>query len=159
LKKEEGFSQPIQFTTRPQRSDKELDEYVFLTKENYFNKLERGDFANFQRYGNEFYAISKHFDKEKNIVIIVDPIGKLQLEKFFKESGIGCKSIYIDIDKETMGDRLQNLRRETVQVIEQRKKDFDYFSSVGFDFVVDGTTSIDKCYDKVVKAIKAYGFQ
>lgn len=157
LKKEYGFSQPIQFTTRKARTDTELDEYVFLNKPTYFTKLNNGDFANFQLYNNEFYAISKYFP-EGNSVIIVDTIGKLQLEKFLKESGIETKSIYVEIDKPTMVERLTTLRRSTVEEIRRREKDFLYFNSTGYDYVVDGARHIDTVVSKVVEALTSFGF-
>ena len=44
------FAQPIQYTTRPQRFDTELDEYVFLSKELFFKKLNNGDFCEYVKY-------------------------------------------------------------------------------------------------------------
>ena len=157
LKKEYGFSQPIQFTTRKARTDTELDEYVFLTKNTYFTKLNNGDFANFQLYNGNFYAISKYFP-EGNSLIIVDTIGKLQLEKFLKENGVETKSIYVEIDKPTMVERLALLRRSTVDEIRKREKDFLYFNPTGYDYVVDGARHIDTVVGKVEEALKSFGF-
>ena len=124
------FQQPTQFTTRPKRTDAELDEYVFLDEETYFKKLGNGDFANFQRYNGNFYAISKYFP-EGNSVIIVDNVGKLQLTSFLKElESVEVKSVFLEIPQSLLITRLTEFRRSTVNEIRERVKDFDKFSPV-----------------------------
>lgn len=46
----ELFKRPIQYTTRLPRDDSELDTYVFLTKPQFYTKLENGDFIEFTEY-------------------------------------------------------------------------------------------------------------
>jgi guanylate kinase len=45
-----SFGRPIQYTTRKPRNDKELDIYVFLTRTQFMDKLDNGDFAEFTEY-------------------------------------------------------------------------------------------------------------
>lgn len=130
------MKQPTQFTTRPKRTDSELDDYVFLSKAQYFAKLANGDFANFQLYNSHFYAISKTFPYSP-FLIIVDNIGKAQLERELRKQGIEHHSIFFDISKEVMKNRLINFRKSHVAEIEKRLSDFDDIKSEGYDVVLD----------------------
>jgi guanylate kinase len=44
------WNRPYNFTTRKPRSEEELDEYVFITKEQFFEKMEKGDFLENTNY-------------------------------------------------------------------------------------------------------------
>jgi guanylate kinase len=68
-----GCHKPLQFTTRKPRDDKELDDYVFLTKEQFIRKLDNGDFIEHIVYNGEYYAITKYFDTSKSNVFVADP--------------------------------------------------------------------------------------
>jgi len=139
--KERWFVQPIQFTTRTPRGDKELDEYVFLTKPQFFQKLCNWDFSEYVKYGKDFYGITKYFDKENDSVVITDNVGKSAVEKFCRLEWIPVVSVYFEITEEVMEMRLGDFRRESVAVIEERKKDFRFFSPVWYDYVIDGNDS------------------
>lgn len=132
-----GFVQPLQFTTRNPRWDRELDEYIFLTKEQFNKKLENWDFCENTIYWDNYYGITSHFDTNKKNIVIVEPVGKAQLDKFCKINGIKPISIFLDIDEKEMEHRLWMYRGSTVQEIEKRKKDFLYFSPDGYNYVVD----------------------
>lgn len=158
LKRDFGFSQPTQFTTRAKRTDAELDEYVFLSESAYFKKLGNWDFANFQRYNGNFYAISKYFP-DWNSVIIVDNVGKLQLTSFLKElEDVEVKSVFLEIPQSILITRLTEFRRSTVNEIRERVKDFDKFSPVWYDYVIDWDNSIERVTEEVVKALRSWKF-
>jgi len=60
------LKQPVQFTTRQQRTKNEVDDYVFLSKRQYLDKLGNGDFAEFTEFDGNFYAISRGFYNESS---------------------------------------------------------------------------------------------
>lgn len=68
------LSAPVQFTTRERRFDTEYDDYVFLTKPQYFRKLNNGDFCEYVRYGAQFYAVGKYFKNSMTSIVVVDPV-------------------------------------------------------------------------------------
>jgi guanylate kinase len=68
-----GFKKPTNFTTRTPRSDKELDEYVFVTKPQFFRKLDNGDFSEFTQYNGEFYGITKYVGGDVPFVVVLTP--------------------------------------------------------------------------------------
>lgn len=80
------------------------------------------------------------------------------METALNRLGIRYKTIYLDIDKETMEYRLGMLRRQSVKVIEERKKDFTIFSSKGFDYVIDGKASFAEVYRTFIGILKRNKF-
>jgi thymidylate kinase len=59
------------------------------------------------------------------------------MKKFLKLNKIPFTTIYLDITEKTMEERLGLFRRSSVKEIEERKKDFLYFSPEGYNYVVD----------------------
>lgn len=157
LKEEFNIKQPIQFTTRQPRNDRELDEYVFLDKPTFHKKLENWDFAEYVMYNGEWYAVSAHFDRLVNTIVIVEPVGAASLKKFLSLNSIPHISIYLEITPETMEYRLWMLRRENVKTIEARKKDFLYFSPEGYKYVVDSNGSFEEVYLHLTRILQSNG--
>ncbi len=153
LKQEYNIIQPIQFTTRQPRNDKELDTYCFLSKEQFLIKLENGDFSEFTYYNWHWYWISAHFKSGTNIVI-VEPVGFASLKKYLRLNNIPFFSIFLDIDKNTMIQRLGMGRRESVNVIEERMKDLLYFSPDGYNYTVDAKGSFEEVYRHITQIMK-----
>lgn len=135
------FCRPIQFTTRKPRSDSELDSYVFLTKEQFFKKLDNWDFLEFTQYNWEYYAISKYIDLNKVNIFIVEPVGRTSLEKYFKQNSIQFASFFVSITKEEAKNRMMD-RWDSLKKIEERLSDFLYFRQLGSDIVLDWTNSL-----------------
>lgn len=127
---------PIQFTTRKPRSDEELDQYVFLTKEQFYTKLDNWDFMEWTEYNWNLYAVSRYFDHSVSNVYIVEPAWKAQLVKHFLQEGIAFASYYISIPEEVAIERMMN-RGDSVKTIEARKRDFLYFDAMPQDVVLD----------------------
>lgn len=153
LKKDFNISQPLQFTTRPPRNDDELDTYCFLTKEQFMIKLENWDFSEFTNYNWHWYGVSSFF-ADGTSVVIVEPVGAAAMKKFLGINKIPHISIYLDITPATMEERLWMMRRESVKIIEERKKDFLYFNPSGYTYVVDANGSFEEVYRHIFHILK-----
>lgn len=145
LKKEFWFTQPLQFTTRQPRDDEELDCYVFLTKEQFFTKLENGDFIEHTLYNGNYYALWKHLSSDYNIAIL-EPCWREQVKQFCALNDIRCVTVFLDIDEKTMLHRLGILRRESYKVIQKRLNDLKIMSPKGADIVIDSTAEVEVVY-------------
>lgn len=152
-----GFAQPLQFTTRLPRWDKEMDEYIFLSKEVFSKKLENWDFCENVIYWNDYYALTSFMDFSKPNVVIVDPVWKAQVQKHCKINWIRCVTLYLDIDEDIMEHRLWMYRGSTVSEIEKRKKDFLYFSQEWYDYVVDWRDTSANVLRHVLNILKTNG--
>lgn len=148
------FSRPIQYTTRQPRDDKELDIYVFLTRDQFFDKLANGDFAEFTEYNWNLYAVSSIIDTTRSNIFIVEPVGRAALKKHFHLKWIPYRGYFLEIDEETTKQRMIN-RWDTVGTITKRLEDFRYFSQEIDDKVLDATLPIQRNVDFLAKSVWA----
>lgn len=150
-----GWTKPINFTTRKKRAERELDEYVFLTEDQFAAKARRGHFAEFMEYGGNLYGMTKHIDLSSNNAIIVDPVGKASFEKFFRLNRIPFVSLFISVPVEVMKRRLFERR---VNVTEERARmdDLLWFHDVNYkyDMTVDGTVPASESAQIIDEFIK-----
>lgn len=154
LTKHCGFKKPIQFTTRQPRSENEVDEYVFLTEKQFMKKLVNGDFSEYVRYRDNWYAISS-FIPDGVSVLVVDPVGHQVFKKYAIENKLQMSSFFLDIDDETMEHRLGFLRRDSVKEINLRKElDRKLFKNEGYDWYLDGHWDTDSLARVVVDVVE-----
>lgn len=131
-----GWTRPINCTTRLPRWDYELDEYLFLTKDQYFSKLRNWDFLEHTNYNGNWYAICNSLPEEWNISIILDPVGRAMAMEWFTRKNIPFEMYYIEISKEEQLKRLI-ARWDTEEQIKERQNDFNWFSWNKFSTILD----------------------
>jgi guanylate kinase len=140
----EWFIRPINFSTREPRSDNELDEYVFITREQFLFKLNKWDFVEYTQYNWNFYWISKNwFNGDSPIIAIVDPLGREAIKEYLSRNGIIPECYFISIDKDTQKERL-TLRWDSKDDISRREKDFNWFSPSVNCRILDWNKSVDE---------------
>lgn len=149
------YSKPLQYTTRKPRSDREYDDYVFLTREQFMKKLTNWDFIEYVEYNKELYAIGKYFNPDVSNIFIAEPVGREALQKYFKLNKVPYLSFYIEIDEKEMRYRLEE-RRETVQTIETRVRDLEYFYPSPNCKVLDWTEREEVLVNKVHSSCQAF---
>lgn len=101
-----GWAKPLNFTTRQPRNDWELDEYVFLTKEQFKEKRNLWHFLEHTEYRDNFYWISKFIDKDKDLAVVVEPNGREQIREFAEAHSLPFKAYFLELDRETQEQRL-----------------------------------------------------
>ena len=144
---------PINFTTRQPRSNTELDEYVFLTKDQFHCKEDNGDFAETTRYNGNYYGVTKFIDKTKNNVVVQTPAGREIFLQFAAENGIKFRSVFLTLDEKTMDYRLGIKRRSSFTEIQERKRDLEVMQPTKFCAIIDGRDEVEKVAEEVMKAI------
>lgn len=144
-----GYVKPLNCTTRKPRSltayntdkdnnftNKELDEYLYLTHDQFELKMRNWDFAEFIHYNWEYYWVLNQIDYSKDNCIIVDPIWAAVFRKKFLIEGREFTSVFLDISEAEQEYRLEK-RWESVNSIRERKKDFLYFKDWKYDLVLN----------------------
>lgn len=144
-----GFRHPYNFTTRPPRTNAELDDYVFITKPQFYKKLENGDFADFTIYHGNYYGMSKCFKPLEKTAIVVTPHGREIFREFCAKRGIEFKEVFLTVDEKTMDYRLGIKRRESYQSIEFRKNDLKWMKPTNESLVLDGREDTAILADKI----------
>jgi guanylate kinase len=148
-----NWVKPINFTTRKPRSDYELNEYVFLSKKQFEIKKNNWDFLETTDYWGNNYWITKYLPEDKNIILVLDPIGRTQVIRDFIYSWVKYESIYLQIDKKTQKERLLN-RGDSVYEIEKREKDFLWFWPTESDLIIDWNKNIEDISNYILTLIK-----
>lgn len=148
----EIYGKPIQYTTRKPRSDSELDEYIFLTHEQFIKKLTNWDFIEYVEYNWELYAVSVYFDREKVNIFIAEPVGRESLKKYFKLNWVKYVAAYISLDEDEVKKRLEQ-RGSNVWEIKKRLNDFKYFSSSEWDKIIQWNHSQDNVTEQIHKYV------
>lgn len=150
-----GFQQ---YSTRPIRPTEELEwsDYTYVSKEEMIWLLDDNKLIEFIRYhGNwEYYGIGlpKHYEVDgssrdmtvdeiiyENIcghhrIVVATPVGKAILEEWFKLHNIACISVFLDVEKKTIIERL-NKRWDNDWDIKKRLKDLSLFDKRWYDHV------------------------
>lgn len=145
---------PIQYTTRLPRDDKELDSYVFLTREQFYTKLENWDFIEFTEYNWNLYAISSYIDTSISNVFIVEPVGRASLKKHFHINWIPYRWYYLEVSEQEVKERMMG-RWDTKKTIEKRLGDFKYFHPEVDDKVLDASIKPQRNVEFIAKSVWA----
>lgn len=116
--KKYGFEKVITNTTRERRVDDAENAYHFLTKEQFFNKVNNGEMIEYAEYNGNYYGSSVD-SLSKNCVIVLEPNGYYALKN---KLGTSIFSIYLDVPDKV---RLQRgiLRGDKKEILMQRIKD------------------------------------
>ena len=145
---------PINFTTRKPRSDSELDEYVFLDTDVYFEKMKRWDFLECTNYNGNWYGISSTLPKW-DVCIVLDPIGREQvLEKLTRTyPDVKPICIYLDLAEELQQSRLQK-RWDSDEQITARKRDNKWFSPSRDSVILNADNNVEALADEICEIFK-----
>ena len=113
------------YTTRPKRSGEEDGrEYFFLSREEFRERIQAGDFLEYDEHFGNFYGTPKSFVleqlKEKSVILEIDVVGALHAKEQMKDE---CRTVLIMVvppDFNTLKQRLNGRSSETEE--EQRTR-------------------------------------
>ena len=131
----------VSCTTRPPRGKEEDGkDYFFLSKEEFEEKIEKGDFLEYASYAGNYYGtpkseIQKHLDKGENVILVIDIQGALSIKDILPDT------LFIFILPPTMRElkkRLEGRQTETHEkVVERFKKAYEEINEVTkYNYVV-----------------------
>lgn len=121
-----GWWTPLNFTTRPPRDDQELDYYVFIDRLQYDLKVTMWDFMEHMVYNGNGYGISKYYDKAKDLVLVLTPVGREIIKEYFSWLWIPVETYFVDLPMNIQRERLEK-RGDKEKDIIKRAKDYTYF--------------------------------
>lgn len=150
-----GYTMLYNFSTRECRGDRELDNYVFVTEEQFIRKLKNGDFSEYTAYNWNLYAMSKYPMKPNApLAVILEPKGRAMMEQLWKEEGRDFVTLFLNISPEEQEKRL-GWRGDSIIEIRKRSKDFEMFLPREQDIVIDcdGKT-VEEIVEEVIYFIK-----
>ena len=141
LVKERGdVVESVSCTTRaPRDGERHGREYYFLSKEEFFRRIDEQDFLEYDEHFGNFYGTPKSFVKEKlkekSVILEIDVVGGLNAKKAFPD----CVLVMIAPPSlDTLRDRLKGRNSETEKEIEDRlsRLDYELSKSSEYDYTV-----------------------
>ncbi len=143
LKRYDQLSFSISATTRGIRKDeKEGEDYYFLEKEDFENRIKKDGFVEWEEVYNGLYygtlksELHRIWEQGKVVVFVVDVIGAMALEQYFENSAL---SIFIfPPSKEILIERLKKRGTENSDILKQRlrKVDLEMKYANKFDHII-----------------------
>jgi guanylate kinase len=126
LKKFQELEFSISATTRPKRSEREVDgkDYYFLTSEDFKKKIANHEFVEWEEvYDGNFYGtlkseIDRIWKGGKHVLFDVDVKGGIKLSEYFKHRGL---AVFVKVkDMDELEKRLRHRNTESEENIQRR---------------------------------------
>ena len=159
VKRMENVKTIPSYTTRPQRvGDVPGETYIFISKEEFEEKIKNNEMYEYDIHHNHYYGTSKKILNEKskqfNVIKDIDVNGTQILKETLKD--IKIVTIYLRVPKEELRRRLENREDKPSEgEIILRLNRFDYEESkIGiYDYVLKND-DIEKTVDIIEKIIE-----
>ena len=157
-------------TTRAKRGDAHDDEYLYYTEDEFLAAAERGEFAEYMRYGGNLYGtpnseLQRALDNGKIPLMVLDMNG---VKSLYRHKDYSACSVYLYTDINTVEQRLYERYLGTEPSVEGHKSFEgrkeqnikDYLSvcecaDCFFRFVENNTT-VEECRDRVLKVFESF---
>lgn len=126
LKKFPQLAFSISATTRPRRTEREVDgrDYYFLSVKEFQQKIENGDFIEWEEvYDGNYYGtlkseIERLWAEGKHVLFDVDVKGGIKLSEYFLDRGL---AVFVKVkDMAELEFRLRHRNTETEESIKKR---------------------------------------
>lgn len=125
-----SFQEIASHTTRDKRkgeksqfdvSEGERPDYIFVSKADFQEMVNKGEFIENVEFGGNFYGVHKsRILSGSRIVLVVEPEGAKQITKFYEnDSSVNLTKIHLDISLETQTNRMLD-RGDTQEMIDKR---------------------------------------
>ena len=156
-----GLRFSVSATTRPKRKiEKEGKDYYFITKQEFEDRVKKGDFAEWEEVHDQFYGTLKsEIEKSVNgglnsgidMVFDVDVKGALHIKQIYPKA----VSIFIDAPRDELIKRLKKRSTETDDEIKKRltRLDMELSYKNKFDYIVQNNSSPDGIKKAVLEIV------
>lgn len=151
-----GFTKPRTCTTRAPRAEEDQDAYIFMTREEFQNKIKRGEMAEYvEAFGNYYGSQLMSFASDTKIAVPLNAEGARTIKRMFPTRAI---VMMLNISRETM---LQRITRRSFIEQEQllsRISDFESgYKHAPYDYVINSDQSIKDVRRNVDEIIHRMG--
>lgn len=111
----QGLDRVITNTTRARREGDRIDEYHFLTREEFVNKINSNKLVEYAEYNGNLYGVGID-DITENCVVVVEPNGFRNIKKIY---GDRVFSVYLEVSELERARRAKS-RGDDVKTISER---------------------------------------
>ncbi|MDE6676135.1 MAG: guanylate kinase [Clostridia bacterium] len=143
LQEDPALALSVSCTTRaPRKGEVQGREYFFLTKEGFQDRIDSGDFLEWDEHFGNFYGTPKSFVleqlEEKSIILEIDVAGARQVKQHEADFGRIVLIMIVPPDMETLKSRLVGRGSETEETLKNRlaRVEYEYAQKDKYDYVV-----------------------
>jgi guanylate kinase len=158
LDSELGLIKSVSVTTRkPRPSEKDNKDYIFLSKDEFFEQRDKGMFLEWAEVFGNFYGTPKAkvintIEEGKNVVLSIDVQGAQQVKKIFPEAIlIFIKTPNLDTLKSRLEKRLTDSNEEINKRLEVAKDELNKLDLYDYAIVND---DLDNAYYELKNVVK-----
>jgi len=162
LDQELGLEFSISATTRkPRRSEMNGKDYYFLSREDFIEKISRGEFVEWEEvYSNHFYGtLKKEMERiwrnNKHVLFDVDVKGGLNLKKIFGAKAISIFIMPPSVDELEKRLRLRGTDNSSRIRIRVNKAIEEIKLSSDFDIIVIND-DLERAQQEVIAAVRSF---
>lgn len=132
LRKFSNLAFSVSATTRPRRTEREIDgrDYYFLSLQDFKQKIKEGDFIEWEEvYDRHYYGtlkseVERLWSIGKHVLFDVDVKGGIKLNEYFKDQ---CLAIFVKVrNMEELEARLRHRNTENEENIKKRLAKAEY---------------------------------
>ena len=128
-------------TSRPRREGETDEYYYFLSREEFEEKIQNGEFLQYVMFNGNYYGTLKETFKESNL-FIMNPDGIANLSKTDRQQ---CIVFLVDASESTLIRRMSNREKavDLAKIVDRINLDRETFKDFkDYDFIIDN--NIDK---------------
>jgi len=153
-----GIRRSVSYTTRPPREgEKDREDYKFLSREVFRDKVEKGELLEWEEnfgsyYGTSWLEFNEALAKNEDIILSIDVKGARKIKRLFPES------ISIFIMPPSSGEletrlRKRNTDEENQVSIRLKEAEKEIASANEYDYLIVNT-ELDKAVDELCSVIE-----
>ena len=149
-----NFKRVITTTSRsPRRSEINGKDYLFLTKQEFENKIKQGEFFEYVTYGGNLYGtFKKELEQSGDLLWRIDPSRAGQIKNVLQDALV----IYITCDDEVILQRLKKRGLKDTEIQKRMSDDTKIWQQYKdkYDFVIENVPGkLDDTISKVCQII------
>lgn len=162
LEIDDSFSLSVSATTRPPRlTEKNGENYYFLTVKEFEDKINQDAFLEYAKYGSNYYGtlkcdVEKRVQNGKTVILVIDVQGAAEVKKLYP----GVLSLFImPPSREILRCRLRKRMTDSEEDISKRMciAEQEITKSCDYDYTVvndDLDKAVSQVYNIIKKEIK-----
>jgi guanylate kinase len=142
-----GFVKPSTYTTRAKRSNEYDHSYVFLTVNEFYNKVRSRQMLEYvESFGHYYGSSISSFDTLVPITLAMTPAGASKVSAYFKNRTF---IINIKISLATMIERMQYRSKISVSELHSRLNEWPNHVKSKYDYTINGDNSLSSVCNKL----------
>lgn len=139
----------------PRNGEKDRVDYFFLSREEFKQKIERGDFIEYVEYGGNFYGTEKNQlrDTGSSLIWRIDPSRAGKIRELISSPVL---VIYLTVPDSVVLERLDKRGLSKEEIEKRMREDTKLWQEYkdAYDFVVENVPGqLDETVDKIIEII------